>query len=139
MRDSAIKLIIMGALLPSAWLRADNEHLATLQVGAETYTNVTVTSVSASEIFFTHSRGLGNAKLRNLGLELRNKFHFDATKAVEIETEQSQANALFLAKISREPYRTSVRAEPDTTVSVEMADPAVEYKHYDLSQGKPRK
>ncbi len=57
-----LKIVLVGALFATAAsVHADDEHLATLQVGAETYTNVTVTSVSATEIFFKHSRGIGNA------------------------------------------------------------------------------
>src|SRR6266567_2840860 len=132
-----IVFILTSALLVAARVRADDERLATLQVRGETYTNVTVTAVSATEIFFTHSRGLGNAKLKNLVPELQKKFYFDPIKAVEKEAVQAQANAQFLAKIASEPHEVSVHAAPDEAVSVDMADPIAEYKYYDLSRGKP--
>lgn len=43
-----------------------DEHLDGLKVGSNTYSNVTVTTVSTTDIFFTHARGLGNAKLKDL-------------------------------------------------------------------------
>ncbi len=46
-----IVFILTSALLVAARVRADDERLATLQVRGETYTNVTVTAVSATEIF----------------------------------------------------------------------------------------
>ena len=39
--------------------------------------------MTATDIYFTHSRGFGNAKLKNLGAELQKKFHFNAGKAAE--------------------------------------------------------
>jgi len=91
-----LKIVLVGALFATAAsVHADDEHLATLQVGAETYTNVTVTSVSATEIFFKHSRGIGNAKLKNLQPSLQKIFHFDPAKAEAQQAEQTKASAIY--------------------------------------------
>jgi hypothetical protein len=64
-------------------------------IGSEVYSNVTVTSVTATHIYFTHSLGLGAAKLRDLEPELQKRFHFDPVKAEAIATRQAQANTLY--------------------------------------------
>src|SRR5439155_8346377 len=92
-----LRIIVIGALLAAAWsIRADDERLATLRVGTEVYSNVTVTSVSVTDIFFTHSRGVGNAKLKNLDPAVQKMFHFDPAKSAAQQAEQAKANALFL-------------------------------------------
>jgi cytochrome c biogenesis protein CcmG/thiol:disulfide interchange protein DsbE len=81
-------------------VRAD-EEFRVLKVGSQVYSNVTVTAVTATDIYFNHARGLGNAKLKNLDSELQQHFHFDPAKAREIEKNQIQANAQFREELSR--------------------------------------
>src|ERR1041385_2178194 len=97
-RFFAIGLVICFGALSAL---GDNEHFSTLKVGTETYTNVTVTSSSATEIFFTHSRGLGNAKLKNLEAAVQKVFAFDAAKANAQQVEQAKANALYRSEERR--------------------------------------
>jgi hypothetical protein len=123
-------------LAAAASVQADNERLARLQVGAETYTNVTVTSVSATEIFFSHSRGFCNSKLKDLDPESQRIFHFDRPKAAELERQQAQANALFLREIQKQPAHVPAAPE-EPQISVEVAEPTVEYKYWSLSGEKP--
>jgi len=97
-------ILIIGALLAgmaSSW--ADDERFATLQVGSEIFTNVTITSVSATEIFFTHSRGIGNAKLKNIDPALQKMFHFDSAKANAQQAEQTKANTLYNQTVINSP------------------------------------
>lgn len=98
-RSVGALLGISALLFLTSPVRADNEHLSTLRVGQETYTNVTVTSVSATEIFFTHSRGIGNAKLKNLDPALQKMFHFDPTRSNAQQSDQARANALYLESV----------------------------------------
>src|ERR1039458_2028900 len=72
--------------------RAD-EHFDALKIGSETYSNVTVTTVSVTDIYFTHSRGMGNAKLKNLDPALQKHFGYNAGKAAAVEKSRTQANA----------------------------------------------
>ncbi|MEY2429920.1 MAG: cytochrome c biosis protein CcmG, thiol:disulfide interchange protein DsbE [Verrucomicrobiota bacterium] len=99
------------ALLPGL-LFADGEKLATLKAGREIYTNVVVTSVTATDIYFSHSHGLGNAKLKNLEPELQKQFHYDAAKASQKEKQQIEAQALYTVELkkAKPPKRGS---EPD--------------------------
>jgi thiol-disulfide isomerase/thioredoxin len=92
-------VIALAIILPA---RAD-EHLDVLTVGIDTYTNVTVTSVSATDIFFTHSRGMGNAKLKNLDPALQIHFGYNVGKAATVETNQARANAQFQHQLVHPP------------------------------------
>src|SRR5215813_2344496 len=96
--------IFVGVLAGSL---AAEEHLATLRVGSEVYSNVTVTSVSVTDIFFTHSRGVGNAKLKNLDPAIQKMFRFDPEKSDARLAEQAKANALYseAARNSAPPKR----------------------------------
>jgi thioredoxin-related protein len=82
--------------------RAD-EKFPVLQVGSETYSNVTVTSISATDIFFTHSRGMGNAKLKNLTPELQKHFHYDAAKADALAKKLANDNAQYHQQLISRP------------------------------------
>jgi cytochrome c biogenesis protein CcmG/thiol:disulfide interchange protein DsbE len=68
----------------------------TLQVGGEVYSNVTVTTVTATDIYFTHAKGMGNARLRNLSPELQKQFKFDPVKGEAVERGQAEATASYL-------------------------------------------
>ncbi len=54
---------LLGAV--SVWA---DEKLPVLRAGTDTYSNVTVLSVSATDVYFTYNNGKGmaNAKLKNL-------------------------------------------------------------------------
>jgi hypothetical protein len=60
--------------------RAD-EFLTVLKVNGDVYSNLTVTTVTPTDVFFTHARGVGNAKLKNLNPEMQGHFHYDAAKS----------------------------------------------------------
>ena len=49
---------------------AADVRLPVLKVGDTWYTNVTITKASATDIYFQHSKGMGNAKLKNLDIEI---------------------------------------------------------------------
>src|SRR3569833_2608627 len=83
-----IVAVLLRALVSS--VEAD-ETFRTLKVKDEVYTNVTVTSSSATDIYFTHSRGLASAKLKDLDPDLQKHFHYDVAKSAGIENAQRQA------------------------------------------------
>jgi len=89
------RTILVAALALSADFARGDEKLPALTVGSETYSNVTVTTVTATDIYFSHSRGLGNAKLKSLDADLQKRFHFDPVKATAKEQEQFQSHALY--------------------------------------------
>ncbi len=92
----------LGLALAAAAVRAD-EKLPVLQAGDVTYSNVTVTSVSATDIFFTSDQGLGNAKLKSLAPALQQHFHFDAAKAGAAEKQRAADQAQYHQQLLRTP------------------------------------
>src|SRR5215467_2443129 len=102
MRDmnAVVRLVLLTTIGAVGMARAADQTLPTLRVGSEVYSNVTITSVTATDIYFSHSGGLGNAKLKNLEPALQKQFHFNPSKAAEKEKQQSEANFL---------YRTAAR------------------------------
>ena len=51
-----------------------DETLPLLTVKGQTYSNVTVTVVTATDVFFKHASGMGNAKLKDSGPETASAF-----------------------------------------------------------------
>ena len=114
-RRLASLFVLILAFTAIPFLRAE-VHFDTLKVGDEVYSNVTVTSSSATDIYFSHSRGIGNAKLKNLEPAIQKKFNFDPTKAAEKEQEQAEsfgryATALKQAKPAK-PAKQEQEPEP---------------------------
>jgi cytochrome c biogenesis protein CcmG, thiol:disulfide interchange protein DsbE len=84
-----ICLLWLATCLPAC---AD-EFLPVLKANGVVYSNVTVTTVTPTDIFFIHSKGVGNAKLKNLGPDLQKLFHYDATKSALVEKQMATNNA----------------------------------------------
>src|SRR5581483_6391224 len=82
-------------LLVAAFAAKADEKLPVLKVGGQVYSNVTVTSFTATDVYFTYPGGIGNAKLKNLSPELQKRFNFNATNATAIEQQQVDATAAF--------------------------------------------
>ena len=97
--------------------RAD-ELLPVLKVNDQVYSNVTVTTVTATDIYFTSAGGMGNAKLKNLDPELQKHFHYDAAKSLQLENAQTQANAAFDKNLLSAP---PVQSRPDDTEQLSSA------------------
>lgn len=58
-----------------------DEKLPVLKVGGDTFSNVMVTKVSATDIYFTSSQGLRNAKLKDLDPQMQKHFQAAASAA----------------------------------------------------------
>lgn len=65
-----------------------DEKMPVLTVNKQVYSNVTITAVTATDIFFTYNKGAANAKLKNLDPELQKHFNYDAAAAQGANTEQ---------------------------------------------------
>jgi hypothetical protein len=87
MRMDVFVLCLAGLTLPVF----AEEKLPLLKVGSQTYSNVTVTTVSATDIYFVSSQGMGNAKLKDIDPALQKHFHYDPAKVQA--TEQKPMNA----------------------------------------------
>lgn len=79
--------ILILALLVAGLTAFAGERLPVLKVDGVTYSNVTITGVTASDIFFLSDHGLANAKLKDLDPALQRHFHYNAAASAP---EQSQ-------------------------------------------------
>ena len=110
--------LLLLALGTAGFLRAADEQFTTLKVGSETYTQVTITTVTKTAIYFTHSRGIGTAKLKDLDPTLQAHFHFDPAEAAAKQAEQSQGNALYAKALREAPAIKRAVTAPPTETSV---------------------
>ena len=95
-----VALVLLGAIS----VRAD-EKLPVIQAGNDFYSNVTILSVSATDVYFTYNngRGMANAKLKSLSPELQEHFHYNPAKASKAEKAQTLANAEYHNEVVRQP------------------------------------
>src|ERR1700742_2234991 len=72
-------------LVFSAWmagvfaLHAAPVKLDFIKVGSVTYSNVTVFSASATDLYFTSDHGMSNVKLKFLSPDVQKKFNYNPT------------------------------------------------------------
>ena len=107
----------------AAWA---DERLPFLKTDSQVYTNVTVLSVSATDVYFTFNNGGGvaNAKLKSLSPEWREHFHYNAAAAQTAEQKQAEANAQYHDYVVHQPAPRPPAAERATPPS--SAQPASE-------------
>src|SRR2546423_2073368 len=136
-----LRILFLACVLPAVGrLQAADEQLLRLRVASEVYEHVTITSVTATDIYFSHSRGLGNAKLNALEPALQKHFHFDPAKAAAKQSAQTQANALY-SKALRDappPKRSAATAQisPGSQPAQEVQPHAIHAKSF-LGQPVP--
>ncbi|MGB7749479.1 MAG: thioredoxin family protein [Verrucomicrobiia bacterium] len=86
---------IVFSLIAAVWAVRAEEKLPVLKAGINTYSNVIVTTVTATDIYFTYAGGMGNVKLKQLSPELQKHFGYDPQQAGEAEQKQAAANAQY--------------------------------------------
>ena len=82
--------------------RAD-EKFVVLQAGSDVYSNVTVTSVSATDVYFTYTGGMANVKIKKLSPELQKHFGFDLKQAQAVELKQAANNTQYHDQLIHQP------------------------------------
>jgi hypothetical protein len=116
-----VRVAILLSLVFTALMARADEKLPVLKVGSDVYSNVTVTSVTARDIYFTHDQGLGNAKLKNLDPALQKHFKYDAAKADAAEQKQKAANAQNSLSGANAAGRTPDSADPKAVMDDAIA------------------
>lgn len=116
--------LLVGMCLVAPRARGD-ETLATLTVGDDVYTNVTVTGITKTDVYFTYAGGMGNAKLKNLSPDLQQHFHYNSVDSSAAEQKQREANAAYLAKAAATAPKPATAPVPVTIrpVAADEADP----------------
>lgn len=126
------RITIFLTLLFTTLTALASDRLPVLKVQSTVFSNVTITSVTATDIYFTHARGMGNAKLKDLDAGMQKHFHFNATNSVEAESARMQANAEYRQKILSTPpvHPKSPIDEPPPTSAAADGDDYVPPKLY---------
>jgi len=75
----AVLLVGMGLLLRPALVCATEETFETLQIGTQTYQNVTVTTKTRDKVFLMHSAGMNTVKVADLSPEVRKRLGYEGT------------------------------------------------------------
>ena len=94
---------IVFSLIAAVWAAWADEKLPVLKAGSEIYSNVTVTTVTATDVFFTYSGGMANVKLSKLDPALQEHFGYDPQKAGEVEQKRAAANAQYHVQAINQP------------------------------------
>ena len=94
---------ILFSLIAAVWAVRADEKLPVLKAGSEVYSNVTVTTVTATDIYFTYSDGMANVKLSKLDPALQEHFHYNPVKAGEVEQKQAAANTQYRIQAINQP------------------------------------
>jgi len=88
-------LVLCLTLAGTFAARPADVTLPVLKVGSEVYSNVTIIGTNTTHLTFTHSRGMGSVKLKNLPPELQKQFYYNNEKASEAEAKQHEADSQF--------------------------------------------
>ena len=89
--------------------------LDTLKVGTTTYSNVTVLGANSTDLYFKHSHGFANVKLKYVAPDLQKRFGYDPKTAEDAERRQTE---------EEDRYQTAIaRATPDHSSSTSPAKP----------------
>ena len=103
-----------------------DEKLPVLKVGSETYSNVAITTVSATDIYFNYDKGMANVKLKNLDPVLQKHFHYNAEQAASIEQKQAANQASSILSIgSKEVQLLSTNDTPEIAAAKKQINDAV--------------
>jgi len=94
---------IVFSLIAAVWAVRADEKLPVLKAGSEVYSNVTVTTVTATDIYFTCARGMANVKLSQLDPALQEHFGYNPKKAGEVGQKQAAANAQYHIQAINQP------------------------------------
>src|SRR5438128_1873454 len=79
---------VISLLLCASSLWAAPLKLDLLRVGSKTYSNVTVIGANATDLYFMHSHGISNVKLKYLAPDLQKRFDYDPEEARTAEKQQ---------------------------------------------------
>lgn len=94
-----LRFFLLNCFLAGSILAAPTK-LERLKVGSQTYTNVTVVSVTPTDLYFSYEKGIKNVKLRNLDPETQKLFNYDPQTAADAERQQTRDDARFQSSVA---------------------------------------
>ena len=80
---SARRLFLIAAAMAVGCSARADDFFESLTVGIETYSNVTVTTKTRTDVFISHARGIANLKVRDLDEAAQLKLGYELPKPVE--------------------------------------------------------
>jgi len=94
---TVLRRLVWLCMLTACCLSAFAEQikLDAMKVGSKNYKKVSVLGFNATDVYFTHSKGISNAKLKHLDEELKKLFNFDPKTAEAAEKQQFADNEEF--------------------------------------------
>lgn len=110
---------------------AEQIKLESMQVGSRVYKKVTVLGFNATDVFFTHSKGISNAKLKYLDDELKKLFNYDPRASEQAERQQYEDNEEFnkqvVVTIEKNARTAAILARrKEMSIEENLADPLSE-------------
>lgn len=102
-----------------------------LKVGTTTYTNVTILGANTTDLYFRHSQGFANVKLKYVGAALQKRFDYDPRVAEEAEKRQSEEDFLYQSALAKAQAEKSGKAnggknKASLGLATGLADPVSE-------------
>jgi thiol-disulfide isomerase/thioredoxin len=92
--------VLCGSVGLTSSLFAANFTVDLLKAGSRTYTNVTIIGANATDLYFTHSQGISNVKLKYVDVGLQKRFDYDPKLAAEAERQQIDDDSRFQNSIA---------------------------------------
>lgn len=83
-------------------LNAGPVRFEALKIGSKTYKNVTVIGANATDLYFSHSTGIANIKMRLLPPDLQKRFGYDPNEAIETEQAQAREDQAYYDMLQKE-------------------------------------
>ena len=104
-------------------LEAADIKLDSMKVASQTYSNVTITSFSTADVYFSHSKGVSSAKIRNLEPEVQKLLNYDAGAAKTAEQKQQDAETRYKGVLATLPAaKPRAIAEAEENLSDPISD-----------------
>jgi cytochrome c biogenesis protein CcmG, thiol:disulfide interchange protein DsbE len=129
------RLLIPGILLALLFalpLAAEQLKLPYLKVGTVTYTNVTILGANTTDLYFSHSLGFANVKLKYVKPDLQKRFDYNAKVAEEAERKQNEQDLLYESNLARRSQKqagagaATSKTTPVIGAETGLADPVSE-------------
>ncbi len=86
-----ILALALGMMCPTLLRAATEETFDVLQIGTQTYRNVTVTTKTKNSIFIMHSAGMNTIKVAELPAEIQAKLGYDGATGSQVATAKRPA------------------------------------------------
>ena len=71
-----------------------------LSIGSKTYTNVTIIGANETDLYFSHSGGFENVKLKYLSPDLQRQFNYNSNVAATVEQRRQEEQTSYASSVA---------------------------------------